>query len=124
MAYLLAIPLIYYGTSHVATKILDMTSNYMLQNESLHDDSEALLTAATSVLKKYKNMEETHAAFQNKCLVENGIDSLQYASRSTERKWFKKNYHAENILLNRLQTDLERRLRLFILVLNMEKQKK
>lgn len=123
MAYLLAIPLIYYGTSHVANKILDMTSSYVLKNESLHDDSEALLTAAMSILKKYKDMGDDHPAFANKVLVEQGVDSLQYASRSTENKWFKRNYHTENILLQRLQNDLERRIRLFMLVVNIEQKK-
>jgi len=101
-----------------------MTSNYVLQNESLHDDSQALLTAAMSILKKYKDMPEDHPAFPNKVLVEEGVDSLQYASKSTESKWFKRNYSAENILLQRLQNDLERRLRLFMLVANIEKEKK
>jgi len=118
MAYLLAIPLIYYGTSHVASKILDMSSNYVLKNECLHDDSEALLLAVTSILKKYKNMKEEHPAYKNKLLVEEGIDSLQYASTTTENKWFKRNYHEENASLERLQNDLERRLRLFLLVVN------
>lgn len=123
MAYLLAIPLIYYGTSHVANKLLDMTSSYVLQNETLHDDSKALLTAASSILEKYRDMPETHSAFGNKVLVEQGVDSLQYASSSTENKWFKRNYHFENILLERLQNDLERRLRLFMLVANIEQKK-
>ena len=122
MAYFIAIPLIYYGTSHVANKLLDITSSYVLQNESLHDDSKALLTAAVSILEKYKDMEETHPGFQNKVLVEQGVDSLQYASSSTENKWFKRNYHTENMLLSRLQNDLERRLRLFMLVVNMEQK--
>ena len=118
MAYLLAIPVIYYGTSHVANKLLDMSSNYVLQNEVLHDDSKAILTAAMSILKKYQDMDEEHPAFDSKCLVEEGADSLQYASKTTASKWYKRNYHAENALLQRLQDDLERRLRLFMLVVN------
>ena len=118
MAYLLAIPVIYYGTSHLASKILDISTNYVLKNECLHDDSEALILAVTSILHKYEDMEEEHPAFRNKLLVEEGIDSLQYASSSTENKWFKRNYHEENASLERLQNDLERRLRLFLLVVN------
>ena len=123
MAYLLAIPVIYYGTSHLANKLLDISSSFVLDNEVLHDDSKAILTAAVTILKKYQDMDNEHPAFQNKCLVEEGVDSLQYASSSTENKWFKRNYHAENILLERLQNDLERRLRLFMLVVNMEQKK-
>jgi hypothetical protein len=118
MAYLLAIPVIYYGTSHVASKILDISSSYVLKNELLHDDSEALLLAVTSILRKYKNMDNNHAAFKNKLLVEEGIDSLEYASKSTSSTWYKRNYAEENALLQRLQNDLERRLRLFLLVVN------
>jgi len=118
MAYLLAIPVIYYGTSHLANKLLDISSSYVLQNEVLHDDSQAILTAATSILKKYKDMREDHSAFSSKSLVEEGVDSLEYASKTTASKWYKKNYSAENALLQRLQNDLERRLRLFMLVIN------
>ena len=120
MAYLLAIPLIYYGTTHVANKILDYSANYVLKNETLHDDSEALLTATVSILKKYKHMKKSNVAFKNKVLVEDGVDSLRYASSSTEQNWLKRNYHSENILLERLQNDLERRLRLFLLVVKTE----
>ena len=116
MAYILAIPIIYYDTSHIASKILDISSNYVLKNEVLHDNSEALLLAVTSILHKYKNMKEENPAYKNKLLVEDGIDSLQYASSTTENKWFKRNYHEENACLERLQNDLERRLRLFLLV--------
>ena len=118
MAYLLAIPVIYYGTSHIANKLLDMSSNYVLQNEMLHDDSQAILTAAMSIIKKYKDMDDEHPAFASKCLVEEGVDSLEYASKTTSTKWFKRNYAAENAALQRLQSDLERRLRLFVLVVN------
>ena len=40
-----------------------MTSDYVLESEDLHDDSDALLTAVTSVLKKYKNMKEIDLLF-------------------------------------------------------------
>ena len=118
MAYLLAIPILYYGTSHIASRILDLGSNYVLKNETLHDDSEALLLAAMSILERHKDMDNTNSAFKNKMLVEDGVDSLKYASSSTETQWYKKNYHAENLLLERLQNDLERRLRLFLLVVD------
>lgn len=118
MAYLIALPVIYYGTSHIASKILDISSNYVLKNECLHDDSQALILAVTSILRKYKDMSDEHPAFKNKLLVEDGIDSLQYASSTTGNRWFKRNYHYENALLERLQNDLERRLRLFLLVVN------
>lgn len=116
MAYLLALPIIYYGTSAIASKILDLGSNYVLKNETLHDDSEALLLAAITILQKYKNMDASNGAFKNKLLLEDGVDSLKYASSTTETQWYKKNYHKENVLLERLQNDLERRLRLFLLV--------
>ena len=58
MAYLLFIPVIYYGTSHVANKIFNITSDYVLECEELHDESSALITAVKSVLKKYKDMNE------------------------------------------------------------------
>lgn len=116
MAYLLFIPVVYYGTSHIANKIFNMTSDYVLESETLHDDSRALLTAAISILQKYKDMDDSHPAFANKELVEEGVDSLEYASKTTREKWFQRNYHAENISLQRLQSDLERRLRLFLLV--------
>jgi len=118
MAYLLAIPLIYYGTSHVANKLLDISSSYVLDNEVLHDDSKAILTAAVTILQKYEELDEEHPAFPSKCLVEEGVDSLEYASKSTTSRWYKKNYAAENALLQRLQNDLERRLRLFMLVVD------
>ena len=118
MAYLLFIPVVYYGTSHIANKIFSMTSDYVLESEILHDDSEAIVTAAKSILKKYRDMEEDHPAFPNKVLVEDGVDSLEYASKSTKEKWFQRNYHTENLTLQRLQNDLERRLRLFLLVVD------
>ena len=116
MAYLLFIPVVYYGTSHVANKLFNMTSDYVLESEELHDDSDALLTAVTSVLKRYKDMKETHPAFKSKVLVEEGVDSLMYMSKSTKERWYQRNYHQENTKLKRLQDELERRLRLFLLV--------
>lgn len=116
MAYLLFIPVVYYGTSHVANKIFNMTSDYVLESEELHDDSDALLTAVTSVLKKYKKMKESHPAYKSKVLVEEGVDSLMYMSTSTKERWYQRNYHQENAKLKRLQDELERRLRLFLLV--------
>ena len=116
MAYLLFIPVVYYGTSHVANKIFSMTSDYVLESEELHDDSSALLTAVISVLEKYKDMKQDHPAFKSKVLVEEGADSLKYMSKTTKEHWYQRNYHNENVKLKRLQTDLERRLRLFLLV--------
>lgn len=118
MAYLLFIPVVYYGTSHVANKIFSMSSDYVLESEELHDDSNALLTAVTSVLKRYNDMENDHPAFKSKVLVEEGVDSLEYMSKSTKEHWYQRNYHRENAKLKRLQTELERRLRLFLLVVN------
>ncbi len=117
MAYLLFIPVVYYGTSHLANKMFNMTSDYVLESETLHDDSAALLIAAKSILKKYKDIDEDHTAFKSKVLVEEGVDSLEYASETTKEKWFQRNYHHENEMLRRLQEDLERRLRLFLMVL-------
>jgi hypothetical protein len=116
MAYLLFIPVVYYGTSHVANKIFNMTSDYVLESEELHDDSDALLTAVTSVLKRYKKMKESHPAYKSKLLVEEGMDSLKYMSKTTKERWYQRNYHHENAKLKRLQDELERRLRLFLLV--------
>lgn len=116
MAYLLFIPVVYYGTSHVANKIFNMTSDYVLEREELHDDSAALLTAVRTVLEKYKDMDEKHPAFKSKVLVEDAVDSLLYASKSTKERWYQRNYHKENTSLKRLQDELERRLRLFLLV--------
>ena len=116
MAYLLFIPVVYYGTSHIANKIFNMTSDYVLESEELHDDSNALLTAVTSVLEKYKDMKESHPAFKSKILVEEGVDSLKYMSKTTKEHWYQRNYHHENMHLQRLQSELERRLRLFLLV--------
>lgn len=116
MAYLLFIPVVYYGTSHVANKIFSMTSDYVLESEELHDDSSALLTAVISVLEKYTDMKQDHPAFKSKVLVEEGVDSLKYMSKTTKEHWYQRNYHNENAKLKRLQTDLERRLRLFLLV--------
>ena len=116
MAYLLFIPVVYYGTSHVANKIFSMTSNYVLEREELHDDSNALITAVVSVLEKYKDMDESHSAFKSKVMVEEGVDSLTYMSKSTKEHWYQRNYKEENIKLKRLQDELERRLRLFLLV--------
>jgi hypothetical protein len=116
MAYLLFIPVVYYGTSHVANKIFNMTSDYVLESEELHDDSKALLTAVLSVLKKYRGMKETHPAFTSKKIVEEGVDSLMYISKNTNEHWYQRNYRQENAKLKRLQDELERRLRLFMLV--------
>lgn len=118
MAYLLFIPVVYYGTSHLANKFFNMTSDYVLESEVLHDDSKALITAAKVILKKHSSMEEDHPAFQSKLLVEEGVDSLEYASNTIREKWFQRNYHNENEMLIRLQADLERRLRLFLMVVN------
>ena len=116
MAYLLFIPVVYYGTSHLANKIFNMTSDYVLESETLHDDSAAILVAAKSILKKYKDINDDHPAFKSKVLVEEGLDSLEYVSTSTKEKWFQRNYHHENEMLKRVQSDLERRLRLFLMV--------
>lgn len=116
MAYLLFIPVVYYGTSHIASKVFSMTSDYVLESETLHDDSAALLIAAKTILKKYRAVNEDHPAFGSKVLVEEGVDSLEYASTTTKEKWFQRNYHHENEMLRRLQSDLERRLRLFLMV--------
>ena len=116
MAYLLFIPVVYYGTSHVANKLFSITSDYVLESEELHDDSDALLTAVTSVLERYKDMKESHPAFNSKVLVEECMDSLMYMSKTTNERWYQRNYHNENSKLKRLQDELERRLRLFLLV--------
>ena len=118
MAYLLALPVIYYGTAHVANKILNISSDYFLESECLHDDSQAILAAALSILYKYRAMEQDHPAYKNKILVEEGMDSLEYASKNIKERWFKRNYATDNIVLQRLQDDLERRLRLFLLVVD------
>ena len=93
-----------------------MTSDYVLESEELHDDSNALLIAVTSVLEKYKDMKESHPAFKSKILVEEGVDSLKYMSKTTKEHWYQRNYHHENMHLQRLQSELERRLRVFLLV--------
>lgn len=108
--------MVYYGTSQLANKLFNMTSDYVLESETLHDDSASLLVAAKTILKKYRHVDEDHTAFKSKVLVEEGVDSLEYASRTTSEKWFKRNYHHENEKLRRLQSDLERRLRLFLMV--------
>ena len=117
MAYLLFIPVVYYGTSRLANKVFNMTSDYVLESETLHDDSAALLIAAKSILKKYTHTGEDHSAFESKVLLEEGVDSLEYASKTTKEKWFQRNYHHENKMLRRLQSDVERRLRLFLMVI-------
>lgn len=119
MAYLLLLPVAYYSTQHFANKIFNMTSDYVLESEALRDESRALVVAVTSVLAKYKDMDEKHPAFKSKVLVEEGIDSLNYMSNTTREKWFQKNYHAENVKLKHLQEELERRLRLFLLVVKL-----
>ena len=116
MAYLLLVPVAYYGTKQIADKIFSMTSEYVLQKENLQDDSEALVTAVTSILEKYEDMEEDHAAFKSKVLVEQAVDSLTYTSKTISEHWFQRNYHYENQQLKHLQEELERRLRLFLLI--------
>jgi len=119
MAYLLLLPVAYYSTQHVANKLFNITSDYVLESEALRDESQALVIAVTSVLSKFKDMGDTHPAFKSKVLVEKGIDSLNYMSNTTREKWFQKNYHSENIKLKHLQEELERRLRLFLLVVQL-----
>lgn len=116
MAYLLLLPVAYYGTKRIADKMFSMTSEYVLQKENLHDDSEALITAVKSILEKYTDMEEEHPAFKSKVLVEQAVDSLDYMSTTTSEHWFQRNYHYENKQLKHLQEELERRLRLFLLI--------
>lgn len=118
MAYLLLLPVAYYSTQHVANKLFNLTTDYVLEREALRDESKALLVAATSVLCQYKDMDEDDPAFQSKVLVEDAIDSLKYVSDTTREKWFKANYSAENSKLCKLQNELEKRLRLFLLVVN------
>lgn len=116
MAYLLLVPVAYYGTKKIADKLFNMTSEYMLQKENLKDDSEALLVAAMSILEKHKDVNEEHPAFKSKVLVEEAVDSLKYASDTTKEQWFQRNYHYENQKLKHLQDELERRLRLLLMV--------
>lgn len=116
MAYLLLLPVAYYGTSHLANKLFNMTSEYVLEKETLEDNSESLLAAVLPILEKHKNMKEDHIAFRSKQLVEEGVDSLRYCSKTTKEHWFQRNYHSENERLRMLQNELERRLRLFLLV--------
>ena len=116
MAYLLLLPVAYYGTSHLANKLFNMTSEYVLEKETLEDNSESLLAAVLPILEKHENMEEDHIAFRSKQLVEQGVDSLKYCSTSIKEHWFQRNYHNENQRLQMLQNELERRLRLFLLV--------
>ena len=120
MAYFLLLPVAYYGTSHIANKIFNMTSDYVLEKETLQDDSEALLIAAMTVLEKYKDMDDDHPAHASKLLVEDGINSLRYMSNTTKEHWFQRNYHHENVRLKHLQTELERRLRLFLMVAKLD----
>jgi hypothetical protein len=119
MAYLLLLPVAYYGTQHFANKIFSMTSDYVLEHESLRDESKALVVAVSTVLEKYMDMEETHPAYKSKLLVEEGIDSLTYLSKTTKEKWFQKNYRYENEKLKNLQIELERRLRLFLMIVKL-----
>ena len=119
MAYLLLLPVAYYGTQHFANKIFNMTSDYVLEHESLKDESEALIVAVTTVLEKYMDMEQTHPAYKSKMLVEDGIDSLMYMSKSTKEKWYRRNYREENKKLKQLQNELERRLRLFLMIVKL-----
>lgn len=116
MAYLLLVPVAYYGTSKIANKIFDMTSDLMLHSEELRDNSAALLQAAKTVLYKHRNMGEKHPAFKNKTLVEEGVLSLEYETQTVKQVWFVRNYHDQNKKLERLQGELERRLRLFLMV--------
>ena len=116
MAYLLLLPVAYYGTKQIADKMFSMTSDYVLQKENLHDDSEALITAVLSILEKHKDIKEEHPAFKSKVLVEHAVDSLKYTSNTTKEHWFQRNYHYENEQLKHQQEELERRLRLFLLI--------
>lgn len=115
MAYLLAIPFVYYGSSYIANKTIDALSVYMVDTEDLMDESDAILATAKSVLHSHKDMPETHEAFIAKTFVEEGVDALQYTSDYAKRKKsiFKRSYRKENLKIRKLQDDLERRLRLF-----------
>ena len=106
----------YYGTSKIANKIFDMTSDFMLHSEELRDNSAALLQAAKTVLFKYRHMDEESAAYKSKVLVAEAVLSLEYETQSVKQVWFVRNYHEQNKKLERLQGELERRLRLFIMV--------
>jgi hypothetical protein len=119
MAYLLLLPVAYYGTQHFANKIFNMTSDYVLEHENLKDESEALIVAVSTVLEKYIDMKQTHPAYKSKILVEDGIDSLIYTSKSTKEKWYRRNYREENKKLKQLQNELERRLRLFLMIVKL-----
>ena len=115
MAYLLAIPVVYYGSSFIANKTMDALSVYVVDTEELVDESEAILKTATSVLKSHKDMLESHEAYVAKTYVEQGVDALQYMSDSVKRRksLFKRSFKKENKKLRKLQDELERRLRLF-----------
>ena len=119
MAYLLLLPVAYYTTQHVANKVFNSTYDYVVEREALRDESKALLVAVTSFLEKYKDLDENHPAFASKVLVEDAVDSLTYVSTTTRESWYKNNYHAENIKLKNLQDELEKRLRLFLLVVKL-----
>ena len=118
MAYLLALPVIYYGTNYMAKKTMDTISTYLVEHDDLHDTSDAVLAAAVSLLKRHRHMKETHDAFVAKTYVEQGVDALEYMRKkvTSKKSIFKRSYKKENENIRELQDELERRLRLFHIV--------
>ena len=122
--YVAALPIIYYGTSYTANQLLHSTKEYFCDKVDLVDDSEPVLSAAKQVVRVYRDMEETHHAYEAKTFIEDGIEILEYESRCAQSKFAKwrvlrKDFKQTNHKLRRLTQNLEQRMRLFHQIVNL-----
>ena len=122
--YVAALPIIYYGTSYTANQLLNATKEYFCDKVDLVDDSEPVLSAAKQVVRVYKDMEDSHHAYEAKTFIEDGIEMLEYESRRARAnfaKWriMRKDFKRVNKRLRRLTGNLEQRMRLFHQIVNL-----
>tara|TARA_B100001250_G_scaffold109021_1_gene92029 strand:+ start:368 stop:805 length:438 start_codon:yes stop_codon:yes gene_type:complete len=122
--YVAALPMIYYGTSYTANQLLNATKEYFCDKADLVDDSEPVLSAAKQVVKLYKDMPESHHAYDAKAFIEDGIEMLEYESTCAQKKFAKwrfvrKDFKQLNKRIDRLTQNLEQRMRLFHQIVNL-----
>lgn len=117
--YLAVLPAVYVGTQFAANRAMVLVSDWFTECTELKDDSAAVITAATTILKMHSGMQPSHPAFASRKLLEKDTLLLVYYSEKgakSKAKWrlMRKDYSALNATLRRYIDCIEQEIRLFI----------
>ena len=102
-----------------------LVSDWFTECTELKDDSAAVITAATTILKMHSRMQPSHPAFASRQLLEKDTLLLVYYSEkgaTSKAKWrlMRKDYSVLNKMLQRYIDCIEQEIRLFIEIIGCQ----